>query len=41
MQGCFDTAKNIHFTQSRSQWQPLLTFGLKDSFVSPKGQSLS
>ena len=35
--GCFDTSKNINFTHSRTYWQPLLNFGLKDAFVSPPG----
>ena len=38
--GCFDTSKNMKYTHSRRLWQPLLTHGLKESFVAPKGNIL-
>ena len=33
--GCFDTAKNVAYLNSRRVWQPILTFGLKENFCHP------
>lgn len=35
--GCFDASKNTSFSHSIDLWQPLLTHGLKESFVAPIG----